>query len=163
MRWLGVVAGGLIVAAMAATPAAAASSTATTTANLVKAVTLSRVRDLDFGRLTFNPFTGTRAITLSRGGVFTCAIDILCSGTPRTARFNIQGTNKLVALIRVGSTSLSNGTDSIAFVADAPLLVILAGTGGPGIDFDVGGSITVPGTLIGGTYTGTVTITADYF
>jgi spore coat protein U-like protein len=154
---------GMASATLFSSPASAATTTATTSAKINKPVSMTKIRDLDFGTLAYNSFTGSRTITLTRGGTYTCAANIVCNGSPQTARFNIQGTDKLVALISVTSTSLSNGTDTIAFTPDAPLFVILVGSGAPGINFDIGGTITVSATLVGGTYSGSMNVTADYF
>jgi len=35
-------------------------------------------------------------------------------------------------------------------------------SGAPGLDFDVGGSLTISPTLVGGVYSGTMTVTAEY-
>ena len=153
----------LLLAGTIARPAVAADQTATISVQVTRPVTLSKVRDLDFGTIAFNSFTGTRTIALSRAGTLTCAADIVCSGTPRTARFNIRGVNGLIALVTVASTSLTNGTETIPFTANAPFLVIIYGSGAPGVDFDIGGSISVPSTLVGGVYSGTMTVTADYY
>ena len=145
-----------------AQPAYAAQVTAVTSVNVVKPVTISKLQDLDYGTLTFNSFTGTRTAVLSRAGALTCPADIVCSGTPRAAGFNIRGTNRLVVLISVTGGTMSNGVDSIPFTPDAPSSVTLTSSGIPGNDFYVGGSISVSPTLVGGTYTGTMTVTADY-
>lgn len=145
-----------------ARPAAAAQVSAVTSVNVVKPVSLTKLQDLDFGTLTFNSFTGTRNIVLSRAGALTCAADIVCSGVPKAARFNVQGTNRLTVLISVTGGTLSNGTDSIPFTPDAPSSVTMINSGQPGLNFDVGGSINVNPALIGGTYSGTLTVTADY-
>jgi hypothetical protein len=153
-----------ILAALSAiaTPAVAASITAQTSVNVVKPVQLRMDQNLDFGTLTFSGFTGNRTIVLSQAGVLACAADIVCSGAPKQARFNMQGTNKMTALITVTGGSMSNGTDSIPFTADAPASIYMPNSGSPGIDFNIGGSITVSPALLGGTYIGTLTVTADY-
>lgn len=152
----------LATLSVSATPAAAATITATTSVNVVKPVQLTKLQDLDFGTLLFSAFTGSRSIVLSRAGVVTCATNIVCSGPTKAARFNVQGTNKLVVLISVTGGNLSNGTDSIAFTPDAPASVTLTSSGVPGNDFDVGGTISVSPSLIGGTYSGTLNVTTDY-
>lgn len=152
----------LALAALIATPAAAAQVTAAASVNVVKPVSLTKLQDLDFGTLTYASFTGTRNIVLSRAGALTCAADIVCSGATRAARFNVQGTNRLTVLISVTGGTLSNGTDSIPFTPDAPASVTLTNSGSPGLNFDVGGSIAVNPDLVGGTYSGTMTVTADY-
>lgn len=149
-------------AALIATPASAAQITAVTSVKVVKPVSITKLQDLDFGTLTFDTFTGTRTIALSRTGVRTCAADIVCSGPTLAAGFNLRGTNRLTVVITVGGGTLSNGVDSIPFTPDAPPTVTLTTSGIPGDDFYVGGSIAVSPTLVGGTYSGTLTVTAEY-
>jgi hypothetical protein len=151
---------GALVAAAA--PASAAQITAVTSANIVKPVQLTKLQDMDFGTLLVANYSGTRTVALSRGGVVTCPVDITCSGAPKQAKFNVQGTNRLVVLISVSSAGLVNGGTTIPFTADAPASVTLTSSGVPGNDFDVGGSLSVSGSVPGGLYTGTMTVTADY-
>lgn len=151
-----------LAVALVATPASAAQTTAVTSVNVVKPVQLTKLQDLDFGTLTFAGFTGTRTITISQAGAFACATDIVCSGTPRPARFNMQGTAKLTANVTVSGGSMSNGTETIPFTHNAPATVYTPNSGAPGVDFTIGGTITVSPTLTGGTYTGTLNVTAEY-
>jgi hypothetical protein len=81
-------------------------------------VSIVKLQDMDFGTLTFAGFTGTRTITVSRAGALTCATDIVCSGAAKQARFNIQGTNRMVVLLTYSGGTLSNGVDSIPFTAN---------------------------------------------
>jgi spore coat protein U-like protein len=155
------------LAALAATlalagPANAATISAVTSANVVKPVLLSKLQDMDFGTLTFAGFTGTRTIVLSRLGAVTCAVDIVCSGVPKQARFNVQGTNNNTVLFSYSGGTLSNGIDSIPFTPNGPANMAITNSGAPGTNFDVGGSLTISPTLVGGTYSGTMTVTADY-
>ncbi len=151
-----------IAATVLAIPANAAQTTAVTTVKVIRPVSLSKLQDMDFGTLSFAGFTGTRTITLSQAGTLTCAADIVCSGVPRQARFNVQGTNKMVILLTYTGGTLSNGVDSIPFTADGPASIMMTNSGAPGLNFDVGGTLTVDPTLIGGVYSGTMTVTADY-
>lgn len=143
-------------------PASAANISAVTSVNVVKPVSLSKLQDMDFGTLTFAGFTGSRTIALSRLGAITCAADIVCSGVAKQARFNVQGTNKLTVLLTYSGGVLSNGIDSIPFTANGPASVTLVNSGAPGSDFDVGGSLAISPALVGGVYTGTMTVTAEY-
>jgi spore coat protein U-like protein len=145
-----------------ATPAVAATTSATTTVNVVRPVSIAKLQDMDFGTLTFAGFTGTRSIAVSRAGVLTCATDIVCSGAARQARFNIQGTNKMVVLLTYSGGTLSNGVDSIPFTANGQASITMINSGAPGIDLEVGGVLTISPTLVGGVYSGTMTVTADY-
>ena len=155
----------LAALATAASPAAAATITATTSANVNKALLLSNVQNLDFGTLTLTGATGTRTIVLSQAGVLTCATGIVCSGTVKTARFNVQGSNNNTALLTYAGSTLSNGvtgSETIPFTPSGPASLAITNSGAPGTNFDVGGTLTVSSTLAGGTYTGTITVTADY-
>ena len=152
----------IVAMAALASPAAAAQVTAVAAVNIVKPASLMKLQDMDFGTLTFSGFTGTRTISLSRTGTRTCAAEIVCSGVAKQARFNLQGTNKQTTLITVAASSLSNGVDSIPFTPDGTQSIYIPNSGSPGIDFDVGGSLTVSPALVGGTYSGTITVTAEY-
>lgn len=153
----------LIAATLAAAgPARAASIAAATSVNVIKPVQLTKLQDMDFGTLTFAEFAGTRTIALSRAGAMTCAADIVCSGVPRQARFNVIGTKQLTILLTYSGGTLSNGTDSIPFTADGQSTITLTNSGAPGTNFDVGGSLAISPTLVGGVYSGTMTVTAEY-
>lgn len=149
-------------AAFTAQPASAAQITAVTSVKVIKPVSMTKLQDLDFGTLTFNSFTGDRTIAVSRLGAVTCAADIVCSGATKAAGFNVRGTKQLTVLITVAGGALSNGVDSIPFTPDAPPSITLTNSGAPGTDFYVGGSIAVNPDLVGGTYSGTLTVTAEY-
>lgn len=151
-----------LAAAAFAAPAGAATITATTTVNVAKPVQLMKLQDMDFGTVILSGFTGTRTVAINQAGALTCGTNLVCQGVPKPARFNIQGFNKMTATVTVTGTTLSNGTDSIPFTPDAPASIYLPNSGAPGIDFNVGGTITLSSTLAGGTYTGTMTVTSDY-
>lgn len=140
----------------------AAQITAATSANIVKPVQLTKLQDMDYGTLLVSNYTGTRNVVMTRTGGLTCPVEITCSGAPKQARFNIQGTNRMVVGISVTSAGLVNGGDTIPFAADVASSVTLTNSGSPGTDVDVGGTLTVNGSIPGGLYTGTLTITADY-
>jgi hypothetical protein len=152
----------LAAAATMATPAAAATVTATTTVNVAKPVQLMKLQDMDFGTVILSGFTSTRTVVINQAGTLTCGANLVCQGVPKPARFNIQGFNKMTATIAVTGGNLTNGTDTIPFTPDAPATIYLPNSGAPGIDFNVGGTITLTSALVGGTYTGTMTVTSDY-
>ena len=117
---------------------------------------------MDFGTVILSGFTGTRTVVMSQAGALTCGANLVCQGVPKAARFNVQGFNKMTATIAVTGGTLSNGTDSSPFSPDAPASVYLPNSGAPGVDFNVGGTITLASSLLGGTYTGTISVTTDY-
>lgn len=150
--------------ALVAAPFAAnaAQITATTSANIVKPVQLTKIQDMDYGTLLVSNYTGTRNVVMTRAGAVTCPSEITCSGATKQARFNVQGTNKMVVGITVTSGGLVNGSNTIPFTPDVITSLTMTNSGAPGTDVDIGGTLTVDGSIPGGLYTGTLTITADY-
>lgn len=151
-----------IALASIAFAADAAQITATMSANIIKPVQLTKIQDMDYGTLLVSNYTGTRNVVMSRAGAVTCPVEITCSGATKQARFNVQGTNKMVVGITVTSGGLVNGTNTIPFTPDVISSLTMANSGAPGTDVDIGGTLTVDGSIPGGVYTGTLTITADY-
>jgi hypothetical protein len=47
-------------------------------------------------------------------------------------------------------------------VTDAPATIILTNSGYPGVNFSIGGSVTLDSTTDPGTYVGTFNVTVDY-
>ena len=152
----------LIALALFPQAAEAAQITAAASANIAKPVALTKLQDMDFGTLLVTNYTGTRNVVMSRAGAVTCPTEITCSGAPKQARFNVQGTNRMVVLINVASTGLVSGTTTIPFTADVASSITLTNSGAPGTDIEIGGTLTVNGAIPVGQYTGTLTITADY-
>ena len=152
----------LIALALLPQAAEAAQITAAASANIAKPVALTKLQDMDFGTLLVTNYTGTRNVVMSRAGAVTCPTEITCSGAPKQARFNVQGTNRMVVLINVASTGLVSGTTTIPFTADVASSFTLTNSGSPGTDFNVGGSIQVADAPVEGVYTGTFAVTADY-
>ena len=145
-----------------ASPATAAQITANATVKVFKPVLLQKLQDMDFGTLSFGTFAGNRTIALSQAGVLSCAADIVCSGVGKQARFNLKGSNNLIVLVTYTGGTLTNNTDSIPFTANGPATLTVPNSGSQGIDFNVGGSLVVSSVLVGGVYSGTMTVTADY-
>jgi hypothetical protein len=140
----------------------AAQISAEMSANIVKPVQLTKIQDMNYGTLLVSNYTGTRNVVMSRAGAVTCPVEITCSGATQQARFNVQGTNKMVVGITVTSGGLVNGSYTIPFTPDVLSSITLTNSGAPGTNVDIGGTLTVDGTIPGGLYTGTLTITADY-
>lgn len=159
--------------ALAAAPAVAAGPVsadpkAKASARIVKPLTLTAERDLDFGTIVNGLTAGTRVISISQGGVVTgCdGVDVVCSGTPTSAQYNVTGTNAMTVNIAVTDSTLTNmtsgGTETLAFTPNAPTSILLTNSGAPGEFFEVGGSITIADTTVGGLYEGEIEVTVDY-
>ena len=164
-----------VAALTLATPAAAAptgpatgSRNATATARIVKPLTLTWIQDMNFGTI-LQSGAGTWAgavVKVNTNGTLTCTnTNVVCSGTVSTARYNVTGTNNQQVNITAPNFSLTNANDgtTLALTVDKGLgYVVLPNSGNTGINFDLGGSITVDSSTTGGVYTGTFDVTVDY-
>lgn len=150
-----------------AMPAAAASQNATVTANIVKPLSLSSLQNLDLGTITTNPGTWSGAtVAISRTGVFSCAgPNLICTGATQVATYNVTGTNNQTVRISAPNVILKNQADAtktLTLVVDNPGTVIMPSSGSKGVNFSLGGSITLSSTVASGTYDGTFAVTVDY-
>ena len=147
-------------------PAAAVSPTtqATATARIYKPLQISFVQNLDFGTLVLAGGTWSgQAISMDQAGALTgCGATVSCTGTPVPAKYHLVGTNN--AIVKITSLPFNlTGPGTIAFSPNAPATVNLGATGSTtGVDFSIGGSITLNSTTPDGVYTGTFAVTADY-
>lgn len=163
---------GLFLCAMLpAVPAAAAPGSASTTvtvkASVVKPLALTAQSDLDFGMIVLNTGIWSGAtVTVSQTGVRGCTnANTICSGTVTAARYQLVGTNKETVRITAPNVTLVNQSDSsktLVLVLNAPASIQMPNSGQPGVQFGVGGSITLSSTTAGGTYAGTMNVTVDY-
>ena len=154
-------------AAAIASPAQAITQSTNVNVTVVKPLSLTALQSMDLGTLTLNGGTWTSAaVGISRAGVFSCTnTNVICSGAPQVARYKVTGANKQVVLISVPNVTLTNQNDStqkLTLVADAPASITLTSSGEPGVNFDIGGSITLSSSTADGTYTGTMNVTVDY-
>ncbi|MEO8619321.1 MAG: DUF4402 domain-containing protein [Sphingomicrobium sp.] len=158
-----VLAAALVVCGLSTTPASAASVNASVNAKVIKPLQLTAKQGLDFGQILLGAGTGSWTVSLSQTGTLTCPAPLVCTGAPRTAILNVAGSNGNVVLISAATTDLTNATGSkIRFTPSAPTSVTLTNSGNPGTDFNVGGALALTATTADGTYSGVVTITADY-
>ena len=143
--------------------AEAAETTIRASAKVVKSLTLTKKQDLDFGTVTLSGTPGTYTVSLSMAGVLSCPAGATCAGTPMPGIMNVQGSNNNTVRIAVTATSLVNAADgsSIPFTPMAPATMVIANSGAPGHDFNIGGSIAIPSTA-DGTYSGNVEVTVEY-
>lgn len=157
----------MVCAVAGAAPARAANVTTAVSASVVKPLTLSWLRDLDFGTIVLGPGSWTGAtIALSRTGAFSCSDpNVTCSGATQTAMYNTTGTNNMRVYITAPNVTLTNQADpsrTLLLTVDNPGSVVLTSSGVPGVDFSIGGSIAVDSDTAGGLYTGTFNVTVNY-
>ena len=155
-------------AAAAATGPAAGSKNATATARIVKPLVLTWVQDMNFGTI-LQSGTGTwsgAAVKVNLDGTLTCTnANVVCSGTVSTARYNVVGTNNQKVNITAPNFDLTNANDGtkLALTVDKGAgFVTMPNSGTSGVNFDLGGSISIDSTTTGGVYTGTFDVTVDY-
>jgi Mat/Ecp fimbriae major subunit len=151
----------------AASPAAAVSpaSQATANAKIYKPLTISKVQNLDFGVIVLGAGTWSgEVVSITQAGALTCGggTNLTCSGSVQPAKYHLVGTNN--AMVTVSSPGFNlTGPGTLAFTPNAPATVNLGATGSTtGVDFSIGGSITLASTTPDGVYSGTFAVTADY-
>ena len=153
--------------ALSATPALAApvapTKQATATAKIVKPLTISWVQDLDLGTITLVGSAST-TVGVAQDGTPSCpGTEVTCSGTMKPAKYHLTGVNNQVVTVNTGDVTLTNANnDQLLLSVDAPATVTLPNSGAAGVDFAIGGSVTVSGATAEGDYQGTFAVTANY-
>jgi len=136
------------------------------TANVAKPLTLTRLQDLDLGTIILGPGTWSGAnVGITRFGVFSCGSNVTCAGPTAVAKYNVTGSNNQAIRIAAPNVTLVNQSDStktLTLVVDSPGTLTLPNSGSQGVDFPIGGSISVSSNTAAGTYSGTFNVTVDY-
>ena len=147
----------------------AKTAVAITRAQIVEPLTLTKTQDLDFATIVKTPAMAAATnytLTLNGSGALSgcgAGTGMLCTGTTQAAKFSATGTpGQLVYVYTNVSETMSNGTATLSFTPNqaVPNATIGATTGE--VTFGVGGSITITKATAPGTYTGIMTVTADY-
>jgi hypothetical protein len=162
------------VAAFAAIPAAAqnaatsANPRAVAGARLIKPLTLTALRDLNFGTIVMGTINGDQTVSISGAGAVTCGASgggLTCAGTPTSASYRVTGTQGQVVVISSAAPSFplagSNG-GTLAFVPSFPTSLTLGSSGSAGNDFNVGGAVVINSSTADGVYSGQVDIQVAY-
>jgi len=152
--------------AFVASPAGAVSPATQATANakIYKPLQISFVQNLDFGILVLGSGTWSgQVIKIDDTGTMTgCGTNVTCSGSPQVAKYHLVGTNNATVKITSPGFNLT-GPGTLAFSPVFQPTVNLGATGSStGVDFSIGGSITLASTTPDGVYVGTFAVTADY-
>jgi hypothetical protein len=148
-------------------PAHGATVMASVSANNIKPLVITKLQDFNLGTLTLGPGIWSNAtVTLSQAGVLGCTnANLICSGATTVAQYNVQGSNQQTVHISAPNVTLINQSDAtrtVTLVTDAPASLVLPNSGAPGINFSIGGSVTVNSSTAAGTYMGTFNVTVDY-
>jgi hypothetical protein len=170
MKKLIIAAAGL-AAVTAATPAAAqavsSSPRATANARLIKPLTLTALRNLDFGTIVMGTLSGNETVSVSGANAVVCGSsgNLTCSGTAQSAQYRITGTQgQLVNVSSATPTYSLSGSNggSLTFTPSLPGQITLGNSGSPGNDFVVGGSIVIGSATQDGVYSGQIDIQVAY-
>ena len=150
-----------------AAPGQAATQTATVNANATKPLVIAKLQDLDLGTVTLGPGVWSNAtIALSQAGALSCtSANVVCSGATMVAKYNVQGSNRQTVNITAPNVTMVNQSDpsqSLTLTTDAPSSIVLTSSGIPGVDFTIGGSVTLNSSTQAGVYVGTFNVTVDY-
>jgi hypothetical protein len=146
----------------AATPVTQASGQA----NLLHALSLQKMEDMDFATLVVSG-AGTAVIDPSTNSMSTTGGALLATGTPHAARFRGAASSNAVVIIKIPKQPVTltrvGGTETISlsnFTLDGPSKRTMAQV--PTFEFRVGGTITLAAGQAEGTYVGTFDVTAQY-
>lgn len=146
--------------------AVGANPPATASAKIVKPLSLTKSKDLDFGTVVLSSVTGTNVVAISKAGAVTCGAggELVCSGTPTAAAFTVKGTNNIdVKILTAASTLNGPGGATLTFTPTPSTTMNLGATGYTnGVIFSVGGSISVDQNTVDGVYLGNMDVTVDY-
>lgn len=159
--------------------AAPVTETAEARAEIVRALTLIKDTDLDFGKVAV---AGAGTVVVDPDGtVSTCSINLTCYGTTSGAKFDVT-TGSIgkslsvtlpsdVTLLRSGGTAgnaadeleLSSYTTNASGSGPYSVTLVDDGSGTNGIaTFSVGGSLAFDGTEVEGLYTAQIQVAVDY-
>jgi hypothetical protein len=102
-------------------------------------------------------------VGINQLGEFTCdTLVVTCSGSPKVAKYLLNGTNNRSVKIAAGDVTMTNGSVDLVLKVDAPKTVLLPNSGTAGKEFNIGGSVTLTEATPDGLYTGKFAVTADY-
>ena len=134
---------------------------------MLKPLTLTSIQNLDLGTVVLG--AGTWAATtvgISRTGIFSCpGANVTCVGVAQVASYNVTGSNSQPVTINAPNVTLTNQSDPtkiLTLALDAPATLSLPNSGNQGINFSIGGSVSISSSTATGTYTGMFDVTVDY-
>jgi len=165
-----IIAAAALAAVTAAAPAAAQTSAApkaSANAKLIKPLTLTALRNLDFGTIVMGTLSANETVSITGAGAVTCGSSgsLTCSGTQQSAQYRITGTQgQQVAISSATPTYALAGSNggTLTFTPSLPATVTLGAAGAAVNDFVVGGSIVIGSATQDGVYSGQIDIQVAY-
>lgn len=156
-----------VCALTAASGAQAATQAGTGKAITLRALSIVKLRDLDFGRVISGTRAGTVSINANNGVRRTTGGVVAAGGTPLTAQFYTYATGNQTLQISRGPLPVLTRTGG-----GGSMTVMLLSFNGPAVrvigasgllDLRVGGTLAVPANQPDGLYSGSFNITVTYF
>lgn len=140
--------------------------TAVARASVLKPLTLTGQQNLNFGTILLGRSNfGAAVVSISQTGARSCPVQLTCSGAVSAAAYRVSGTNNQIVTITappVVLVNVNNPAQTLMLRLDAPASVSLPNSGNQGVQFGVGGSLTVSSATPDGTYAGTLEVTVNY-
>lgn len=134
---------------------------------LDRPVTMQKVRDLDFATLSTTA-NGTAVVDPNTDAMTTTGGVRFVSGTPQSAVYRITSSRGALFVITLPSAPItlkrSGGTETMTvsnWTTDGSTLRLLLRSGS--FDFRIGGRLNVNANQAQGSYSGTFTVTSEYF
>lgn len=142
--------------------ALAAEATGTASATVLQPVTVTKITDLDFGKIVSGPNAST--VSLSPAGLFQCGTGITCLDNHSAAQFSVVGVPGHLVNIQSDSqiilSTVGGQKMQVALETSAKTLKLNSGSNN---FIGVGGTLSVGAFQAEGVYTGLFTITVNYF
>lgn len=150
----------MLVLSLSANAAQAATASANAKAQILKAITVTKNADVDFGTIVTSATSGTA--TLSNAGAVTCSAGLVCAGAPAAGAFAVTGTTGQVVTLSTSNASLTGpGAAMPATLATSSATLTLTGVAASDV-FKVGGLLAIAANQVEGSYTGAFTVTVNY-
>jgi len=154
----------LAVASFATSANAAATATATATAEVLETLTLTAVNDLNFGQIAANS-GGT--VTVNANSSVSSTGSLISTGTRAPATFDVTGTANTTVGVTLPAAAVNltrtGGTETMSLAGfnsnpNGAFQINASGTA----SFSVGGTLTVNGSQVPGSYVGTFPVSVEY-
>ncbi len=146
-----------------AAPVSVTGAAPSASARIVKPLTLTATGSLNFGTIVMNSVTADQNVSLAANGALTCGAQLVCAATGTVPTYNVTGTQgQTVSIIKNTSVLTGSNGGSLTLTPVGAASVVLANSGSPGSDFNIGGSLVIGAATIDGLYTGSVNVQVDY-
>lgn len=147
-----------------AAPTGASNGAATAHAKIIKPLSLTSVANMEFGDITVQD---DGVATMDAAGAISCTGGLTCAATGTPAEYNVTGTNKQIVYITKPDVTLTNtvnpGTPlTLVLNGHGPTQTLLPNSGNSGVNFTLGGEITIAASTLEGDYNGDLAVTVDY-